>query len=674
MPSFPLRNFPMPKPLSSTVLLALVAMPAWAQTAVPATDPAAKAAVSAAKPGQREAQGRSDENAVRQAEDAFGTSVGRESIGLYNSSSVRGFSPVAAGNARIEGLYFDQVWGLSSRIRRSTNIRVGISAQGYPFPAPTGIVDYSFRKPGEQARLAVVTGGDSYGAAYAEADAELPLLGRSLSLGVGAAGGTNEYPNGTDARFRNAALSLRWQPVAALEIVPFWHRAETYDDEKAPSYLPEGGKLPPRIARRRFLGPAWADYRSTMTNAGSLATWQAGADWVLRAGLFRSTVADHQAFTHLLTGVTPDGRANRRLIADPPAQNASTSGELRATRTLAEGPRLHQVHLSVRGRDRQRRYDGSQVFDLGRTTVDAPYEAPPPAFVFGEQTRDRTRQWTGGLAYDGRWRNVGELGFSLQKTDYRKRLHKPGLPLATAADKPWLYNVSTAVTVTPNLAVFGSFTRGLEESGVAPSNALNRNELLPAIRTTQGDLGLRYAVGPGVKLVATVFELRKPYFNFDAANRYAQLGDVQNRGLELSLAGALGPRLNVVAGAVLSRPRATGEGVRLGRVGARPVGMSPRSVELNLDWRTPWVDGLSLDLTASHSGAVTATVDNRVALPARTLAALSGRYRFKLAERPASLRVAVSNLFDTYGLELRGAGAYDVINGRLASAYLSVDF
>lgn len=47
------------------------------------------------------------------------------------------------------------------------------------------------------------------------------------------------------------------------------------------------------------------------------------------------------------------------------------------------------------------------------------------------------------------------------------------------------------------------------------------------------------------------------------------------------------PRLDVVAGAVLSRPRATGEGVRLGRVGEHPVGMSRRSMELNLDWRTP---------------------------------------------------------------------------------------
>ena len=63
-------------------------------------------------------QGRSGENAIRTAEDAFGTSIGRETIGLYSSQNIRGFSPISAGNARIEGLYFDQIWGLTSRIRR----------------------------------------------------------------------------------------------------------------------------------------------------------------------------------------------------------------------------------------------------------------------------------------------------------------------------------------------------------------------------------------------------------------------------------------------------------------------------------------------------------------------------------------------------------------------------
>jgi iron complex outermembrane receptor protein len=45
--------------------------------------------------------GRAGENAVRQAEDAFGYSVGRETLGLYSSSNVRGFSPFKAGNVRI---------------------------------------------------------------------------------------------------------------------------------------------------------------------------------------------------------------------------------------------------------------------------------------------------------------------------------------------------------------------------------------------------------------------------------------------------------------------------------------------------------------------------------------------------------------------------------------------
>lgn len=142
--------------------------------------------------------GRSAENAVRQAEDAFGVSIGRETIGIYNSGSVRGFSPTTAGNVRIEGLYFDQVWGLTSRLRRSTTIRVGLSAQGYPFPAPTGVVDYAFRAPGQKRVLSGVLSGDTYENASLELDAELPLISGTLSLGAGLGLYHNGFYNGTD--------------------------------------------------------------------------------------------------------------------------------------------------------------------------------------------------------------------------------------------------------------------------------------------------------------------------------------------------------------------------------------------------------------------------------------------------------------------------------------------
>src|SRR6476661_10639765 len=121
------------------------------------------------------AQSRSEENAVTQAEDAFGFSVGRESLGIYNAGNARGFSPSAAGNLRIDGLYFDQEWGLSSTLVDSTSIKVGLSAQGYPFAAPSGIVDQSLRRPGDKAGASVVGNWDSWGSYGLEVDGTLPV-------------------------------------------------------------------------------------------------------------------------------------------------------------------------------------------------------------------------------------------------------------------------------------------------------------------------------------------------------------------------------------------------------------------------------------------------------------------------------------------------------------------
>ena len=97
--------------------------------------------------GEAHAQ-RATDNAVKAADDAFGTSVGNESTGLYNPFNARGFSPVNAGNVRIDGLYFDQQAQLNSRVGRGNTVRVGISAQSYAFPAPTGVAEFSLRLPG----------------------------------------------------------------------------------------------------------------------------------------------------------------------------------------------------------------------------------------------------------------------------------------------------------------------------------------------------------------------------------------------------------------------------------------------------------------------------------------------------------------------------------------------
>src|SRR3954465_15869110 len=138
-------------------------------------------AVTCSGPGWAQ---RAGENAVTSADDAFGTSVGNEQIGLYSSDEVRGFSPGAAGNIRIDGLYLGGLFIGNPRLLAGTSVKVGLTAQGYPFPAPTGIVELSLRPAGPEPLLsAVLPGGFQDGF---ELDGQLPLSTEfSLAGGVG---------------------------------------------------------------------------------------------------------------------------------------------------------------------------------------------------------------------------------------------------------------------------------------------------------------------------------------------------------------------------------------------------------------------------------------------------------------------------------------------------------
>jgi iron complex outermembrane receptor protein len=230
------------------------------------------------------------------------------------------------------------------------------------------------------------------------------------------------------------------------------------------------------------------------------------------------------------------------------------------------------------------------------------------------------------------------------------------------------------VQISDSISLYGGAVTGLEESGVAPNFAANRNEALPAIQTSQIDAGVRVNLGGGMRLVAGLFEVSKPYFNLDANSRFDVLGDVINRGVEASIAGPITPELSVVMGAVLLRPEVTGDAVTRGLVGRLPVGAISERVEFSADWRPGFAPGLSLDMRLSYRSPEVATVNNLVFVPTRTLIDLGGRYRFKLAGNEAVLRVQATNVTSQQGFELRGANAYTVLPGRVTQAYLTVDF
>jgi iron complex outermembrane receptor protein len=78
--------------------------------------------------------------------------------------------------------------------------------------------------------------------------------------------------------------------------------------------------------------------------------------------------------------------------------------------------------------------------------------------------------------------------------------------------------------------------------------------------------------------------VRKPYFALDPALLFRELGEVCNRGVEISLASRISPRLSVVLGAVFLNARLSGDAVNLKLIGSRPVGSIGRTVNGALNW------------------------------------------------------------------------------------------
>jgi len=598
---------------------------------------------------------RTGENPVSSAQDAFGTSVGNERVGLYTPFGARGFSPVQAGNVRINGLYIDYQADFNDRLMAGSNVRVGLTAQGYPFPAPTGVADFSLRLPGSEAVASTVVGIGPFGGTRAEVDAQLPV---TETLGIAAGAGVNrqEAFNGGDQRLLTAALIARWRPAENIEIIPFWGMQEENGQEAQPIIFTDGAFLPPRIERRRYFGPEWAQNEGLDVNYGILGTVGFG-DWTLRGGAFRAIAHDYRNFTPMFLNTTPDGEADLVVVANQARRFASTSGELRLTRQVDEGERRHLIHLMSRGRIGDRRYGGGQSFNLGRGRIDEPMAAPEPDFVLGPQTTDEVRQLTFGLGYHGMWRDMGELSLGVQRSFYEKAVVRPSGALPVSESDPWLFNGTLSILAGRDLAFYAGYSRGLEESPVAPDIAVNRGEAPPAIITEQMDAGFRYAITPTLRLVAGLFDVRKPYFALDPGLVFRELGEVRNRGVEVSLAGQITPRLSVVLGAVFLKARVSGDAVDLGLIGRRPVGSIGRSVNGAINWNVPWVEGLSFDL-AYQSTSDRATSEDSLFIPPRYVASLGGRYRFDLFGNPATFRAQLASVNNVYGYSNLGEGYY----------------
>lgn len=628
-------------------------------------------ALAAALPGAARAQS-TDENAVASAEDAFGTFTGHEQIGVYDEGNVRGFSPGTAGNYRMEGMYFDIQGGLGNRVIEGSTIRVGPAAQGYAFPAPTGIVDLQLKKAGDKLTFAPFASVDSFGSRSFELDAQVPLAGKELTLAAGAGIGRSRYGTGGGANDFSVGIVPRWRPSSNVEVLAFYNHRRTSNQDAQPLYSASGSFVPAYVARDNHPGPDWAKSDNRSTTYGMAGHANLG-DWTVRAGVFRSQFSQDFGYANLIE-INPDTSTNRMVYAFPGSKAASWSGELRLSRRIPDGDRAHLITASLRGRSIDAHYGGGDLVQFGSAALNQRISPPRPAFNFGAQTDDETRQATVGLSYSLRWDGIGEVTAGIQRSHYVKRVAAPGVPLAEGTSDVTLPSFSAAVPVTDRLALYGSYVRGLEDAGTAPGYAANANQVLPAIRTSQYDFGLRWSPVKDTTLILGYFHISKPYIDLDVNNSYRVLGSDTHEGIELSLTSNVTKNLRIVAGWVWQDPKVTASSTIAQPVGARPVGLPRLRTRFNVNWTLPFARAVTLDAYVNHESSAYGTVDNAVLVPGATRVGAGARYRFKIAGRPVTARVGVYNIFDTQFWVPVGGGYYGYNIRRNVQAWLATEF
>jgi iron complex outermembrane receptor protein len=626
------------------------------------------------------ARAQADANAVKSASDAFGYRRGDESVGIYDERSVRGFSLEAAGNYRLNGTYFVKNAGTSNIFIESSSVRIGYNTLGITLPGPSGVVDYRLRDPVRGERNLATASLEAYGQPIAE-----------LNLRHGSKSGNHSYSIGASRNFdvRNyqggrGGEDLLVAGIARLSMGPLTGRifGGEYQYRRRGEFRvrPGASNLPPRIRRGRYLGQDWAFDEGQRRVAGLLMDAELGGGTGVGSTVTFGQEDPSHAHLQFFDDIRGDGSARATLVSLPQQRSTAISAELRGYIERNLGSIVNRFDLSLRRRRTTASFGGALSVNLGRVRFgEAPDEIDPiETDRLSADKRTVVNQSAIGLSYRAEISDDIRINLGAIKTRYRKELSNPNQAAVGNGSNPWLYNAGIALGIMPRLEIYGSYSKGLEETGVAPSTATNRNELLSAIIVTQREIGLRWTPKGGPQLVLAGFDTRKPYAGLDATNLFRFLGVVRHRGFEGSVSGRVAPGLHAVMGGVWVDPEVTISGMDGMRTVLLPVGVPRLRAIASIDAQLPW-NGVSLDAMITRSGQRAARSERgpdgtQLHVEGLTTLNLGGRYAFHVAKQELVLRVQVLNITNKYEWDVNTSETLAYNEPRRARVLLTARF
>ncbi len=591
--------------------------------------------------------------------------------GYIESVSVRGFLLGQSGNYSRNGLAISNYAPLALENQERIEVLKGVSGLQSGVSAPGGRVNYVTKVPLKDDYTAVSLGSDSNGAAKIHLDASRVLGGVGVRLNVVDEHLDSQFDQSSGSRqLLSLALATALGRDTSLS-ANFEYQRKSQPSVPGLGLLDSNGDglgdtLPSPINPRLNLNnQSWSQpFQVSATTAEIALNHRFNADWQGRfaANTQTTTINDRLSFpdgcssaaTYVYPGLCGNGDVDVYDFRSEGERRSLNSWDAHLDGKFNALGMQQAVRLGLSGRSSRADLPAMQAYNyVGTSNIFMPLALPadPTLTVLNSNSRERALDAYASLVSDLGERVQSFLGVRVSRLNRSSELSngEEAVSFEQTVSTPW---AGLAWTPVAGATLYASWGQGVELEAVPnrPAEFANPGQTLPALKSEQTEIGIKWQANARLLLTAAAFNIDKPYadnlpgtFADPLPLRVAGAKTARHRGFELTAAGRVDSALSLQA-SLMALDATYTQAVDSTLVGQRVTNVPRYKGSLFADYKIAAVPGLAFNALASLEGSKTVTADGSVELPRAWQVDAGGSYQQRGAGRVTTWRLNIENL------------------------------
>ena len=612
--------------------------------------------------------------------------------GFNDTINIRGYNLNNSSSYRREGLIYQNQVQNPFENKAAVEIIKGPTSVRYGFTPPGGVVNYILKRPTEETYRYLQLFTDSNGSIGAHVD-----MGGQINneIGVrfnGVLSREAAFVDDVAGPRQLFSVFFDWSPTdrmtIELEGEYSFRELEQQATIRLGSFDPSlsGDQILSILERFEpdtFIGQGWGTYPTTTFIGSGAVRYRIADRWEVygRVQKMRS-VRDQQAAGIVDGSIQANGDFEQDVYFGPSQVRDPLSFEAFVTGMIQTGPLKHDIAFGAAYSKNPLRFRLGGDFNIpaGASNLFNPVELPRPAptstqTVDGLYFIQRAVFASNLIGITDRLRVLAAVRWSEQEN--RDRFNEAQRLETTYEDSDIVPNFGIMFDPIENVTIYASFSEGITTGVQIPDDAANFDVegdlFLDPAETEQYEVGVKARIFEQAILAGAYFDISQPLATYDRNNVYRYIGNQDHRGFEVSLSGDITDQIRLILGALfldaeINNPN--DDAVN----GNRPAGVPEFQLSSYLDYETPFLPGLSLNLGIFHTGERLADNANTFKIDPFTRFDVGGRYAFRVGDRNVTARLNVRNVADEDFVEGTAWGSFFFGSPRAAFLSIAAEF